>query len=483
MIWRLLAGLFSGTIGNAYAYISDIVPPESRPIYMSYVSACLSTCFVIGPLIGGSLASFGIRVPFYAATCVAIMGLIMAYLYVEEPEALLNPSKQRAVGGYESVESKEDYYQGSESNTTGESVEMSNHPTNKPPSSTTPSLTSPAKTSQASLSPWLNPVALLVGGAGSFLNSCAFSGIAVVVPLVLMEPSFGLSDPNNAISQEGTRKISLFLGYILGMFGLFQAICMIYVFPYAAKTFGLLTTGAIGATINGIAFWFIIYAKKEAHLVPIYLFMAIGNALIRPVLPAFMGTIAPKDRNAEYISLSSTFGNLGMMAAGGLTTIYSRSKDASILLAGGLSLLNALIIIIYLLLPASSVPVPKTPKTPPLKGSTEEELVKRSELERFFGYGEQLSEEDFFAQLTEELSVVLKERGYYRPMNTKKGQALIKEIILASVPALPDTFDARMEQIYSMMLKHNHHDWAKDMTGVIPSLAQYSQAQAGMPGL
>lgn len=35
---------------------------------MPYVSACLSTCFVIDPFLAGSLASFEIHVPFYAAT-------------------------------------------------------------------------------------------------------------------------------------------------------------------------------------------------------------------------------------------------------------------------------------------------------------------------------------------------------------------------------------------------------------------------------
>lgn len=128
-----------------------------------------------------------------------------------------------------------------------------------------------------------------------------------------------------------------------------------------------------------------IYSKRVVHLMPIYLFMALGNSLIRPVLPAFMGSIAPRDRYAEYmISISSTFGNLGMMAPVGLTTIFTRSKDGSISLAGGLSLLNELIIILYLLLQSSSSKL-KTPNiSSRLKGSTKEETAKRSELKRFF---------------------------------------------------------------------------------------------------
>lgn len=66
VIWRGIAGLFTGTIGTAYAYVADVVPPADKPRYMSYVSATMSTCFVIGPAIGGGLAAFGIRIPFYA---------------------------------------------------------------------------------------------------------------------------------------------------------------------------------------------------------------------------------------------------------------------------------------------------------------------------------------------------------------------------------------------------------------------------------
>ena len=62
VICRGVAGIFSGTIGTAFAYVADVVPDNTRAVYMSYVSAVISTCFVIGPMIGGGLATFGIKV-------------------------------------------------------------------------------------------------------------------------------------------------------------------------------------------------------------------------------------------------------------------------------------------------------------------------------------------------------------------------------------------------------------------------------------
>lgn len=51
---------------------------------------------------------------------------------------------------------------------------------------------------EPSISPWRNLPAMLIGGFGSFLNSCCYSGIALLIPLVLMEHSFGIvsQDPD-----------------------------------------------------------------------------------------------------------------------------------------------------------------------------------------------------------------------------------------------------------------------------------------------
>lgn len=68
-VW-LFVSRFLGGIGLAFvmpsvmAYTADITSEQERAKGMSYVSAALSTGFLVGPAIGGFLAEFGTRVPF-----------------------------------------------------------------------------------------------------------------------------------------------------------------------------------------------------------------------------------------------------------------------------------------------------------------------------------------------------------------------------------------------------------------------------------
>jgi DHA1 family tetracycline resistance protein-like MFS transporter len=61
VIWRGIAGLFSGSVATVFAYIVDIVPVTERANYMANVTSIISFCFIIGPMIGGGLSNFGIK--------------------------------------------------------------------------------------------------------------------------------------------------------------------------------------------------------------------------------------------------------------------------------------------------------------------------------------------------------------------------------------------------------------------------------------
>src|SRR5690625_3343014 len=53
---------------------------------MGYMSAAISTGFIIGPGIGGFLAVLGTRVPFFFATIFALISAIISFLLLKEPE-------------------------------------------------------------------------------------------------------------------------------------------------------------------------------------------------------------------------------------------------------------------------------------------------------------------------------------------------------------------------------------------------------------
>src|SRR5699024_7916148 len=69
----LFVSLLFGGISAAFimpavtAFIADIIKLQSRAKVMVYMSAAISTGFIIGPGIGGFLAEFASRIPFFAA--------------------------------------------------------------------------------------------------------------------------------------------------------------------------------------------------------------------------------------------------------------------------------------------------------------------------------------------------------------------------------------------------------------------------------
>lgn len=73
---RMLGGISAAMImPSVMAYAADVTTDEERAAGMGYINASITTGFIIGPGIGGYIAEFGIRVPFYAA---AVAGLAAA---------------------------------------------------------------------------------------------------------------------------------------------------------------------------------------------------------------------------------------------------------------------------------------------------------------------------------------------------------------------------------------------------------------------
>ncbi|XBG73915.1 MFS transporter [Enterococcus cecorum] len=68
------------------AFVADMTTVEQRPKAMGYVSLAISGGFIIGPGIGGVLASLGHRVPFFAAGIIAIIGCLLTQSILIEPQ-------------------------------------------------------------------------------------------------------------------------------------------------------------------------------------------------------------------------------------------------------------------------------------------------------------------------------------------------------------------------------------------------------------
>lgn len=86
-ISRVLGGISAAFIMPAVtAFIADITTMETRSKALGYMSAAISTGFIIGPGIGGFLADFGTRVPFYFAGALGTTAAILSIILLREPQ-------------------------------------------------------------------------------------------------------------------------------------------------------------------------------------------------------------------------------------------------------------------------------------------------------------------------------------------------------------------------------------------------------------
>jgi len=66
-VGRIIAGITGANFAAATAYIADISPPEKRAGNFGLIGAAFGLGFIVGPLLGGVLGDYGLRVPFFVA--------------------------------------------------------------------------------------------------------------------------------------------------------------------------------------------------------------------------------------------------------------------------------------------------------------------------------------------------------------------------------------------------------------------------------
>jgi len=81
---RALGGIFGATVSIANAYIADTTTSKDRAAAYGMVGAALGIGFIIGPIAGGFLGSYDLRLPFYCAAALSFGNAIFGYFYLEE---------------------------------------------------------------------------------------------------------------------------------------------------------------------------------------------------------------------------------------------------------------------------------------------------------------------------------------------------------------------------------------------------------------
>ena len=92
-IGRLIAGLGGASFTTATAYIADISTPQNRAQNFGMVGAAFGLGFILGPVIGGFLGEYGVRLPFVVAACLSLLNCAYGYFVLPESLALENRRK------------------------------------------------------------------------------------------------------------------------------------------------------------------------------------------------------------------------------------------------------------------------------------------------------------------------------------------------------------------------------------------------------
>ena len=89
-VGRAIAGITGASFTTATAYIAAISTPENRAQNFGMVGAAFGLGFIIGPVIGGLLGSFGPRVPFMVAAALSFLNWLYGYFILPESLSLKN---------------------------------------------------------------------------------------------------------------------------------------------------------------------------------------------------------------------------------------------------------------------------------------------------------------------------------------------------------------------------------------------------------
>ncbi len=89
-VGRIIAGITGASVTTASAYIADISTKETRAKNFGMIGAAFGIGFMAGPALGGLLAGWGLRAPFYAAAVLCLLNAVYGYFVLPESLSVEN---------------------------------------------------------------------------------------------------------------------------------------------------------------------------------------------------------------------------------------------------------------------------------------------------------------------------------------------------------------------------------------------------------
>ena len=84
IVGRVITGITAASFSTAQAYLADITTPENRSAAYGLFGAAFGLGFVLGPLTGGVLAEYSLRLPFWVSAVLTLTNAFYGYFILPE---------------------------------------------------------------------------------------------------------------------------------------------------------------------------------------------------------------------------------------------------------------------------------------------------------------------------------------------------------------------------------------------------------------
>ncbi len=263
-IARVLDGVTGGNIIVAQAYVTDIMPENRRTQALGYVMAAFGLGFVVGPAVGGLLASqLGPSVPFLFAALAALVTVILTWFTLEE--------------------------------TLSQSEQARNRESN-----------------QASLNPLqlLRNSPLMAVLAVSFVGRFAFGLLIATFALFAEKVIFASAD---------FAAVSLGVGLMLMFVGVGQFFTQIVILPAALKRISDPLIVMLGAGSRALGMFIFALATEPTLGSLSMIFIAVGSGLLLPALQSLVTKTVPPALRGAILGVQQSVMSLGVIISTGVS--------------------------------------------------------------------------------------------------------------------------------------------------------------------
>jgi MFS transporter, DHA1 family, tetracycline resistance protein len=84
LVSRLIGGASGASFTVAGAYVADVTPQEKRSRSFGMLGAMFGLGFICGPILGGLLSPYGLRLPYFVATCFSLLNFLYGFFVLPE---------------------------------------------------------------------------------------------------------------------------------------------------------------------------------------------------------------------------------------------------------------------------------------------------------------------------------------------------------------------------------------------------------------